>query len=870
MSGRYRLLFPLFFFPFIAVSQTAIRGNISDAESKNPVEGAVISIVDESNEVLSYGVSDRKGDFMLSVNSQSNTFRLVCRMLGYSDYSLSIENKTQEVLVALNPSAIELKEVTIKATPITIKEDTLAYSVSAFKTAGDRTIGDVLKKMPGIEVKPGGGIAYQGEPINKFYIEGLDLLENKYGIATNNVPVDAVLNVEVIENHQPVQSIKGMISSAQAAINLKLRDDKKARPVGGVRAGGGKSDEWNWLLEVFTLLATKKRQTIAMYKTNNTGLDIGMELNEQTLSMQDLQDPSSGLEKDLLLPSESGNPPIEQERYLFNKTHLASVNNLWKTGADRQFRININYLNDVQHENSSLRSEYFLPDSTLIVIEDNALKKKQQLFSGTLTYTDNSSSYFLENAFNWKIKQSENHSSVFTYSDSVEQDFHTPTTSFRNELKYLRKWGDRLWNINSYVSFTNQPEALTVYRDNAISRQNIDLYGFFTRNSSYYSWFWGRSSIRLNALMEASLNTVGTDLVSSLVTDSLASDFQSTALIFELSPAYTYKTEKSKLELTLPFRYQSIGYDNKRKSDGTQTTHYFLYNARISYSRTFHPFFSSRIAYHYLQNTGDYMDYLDSYTMKNYRNYFISSGVISLRKSHTLSLSLNYKNPLNNLFINAAAAYIPSESNKTAARRFVGEVYINSEILKDNRTNIWMGRFYLGKYFSHIKTNIGLTSDYHSSQLSRFQQDVLYPMEVNTLRTTISGNTKLSDWLTFVYRCNWVETASLIKGSGTSYQSSFTQIGQQFKTYVSLSKKLSFNLQLEHTYNEIGKDTSVDIFLANIAASYKLENVDFDLSWNNLFNKKEYAYSFFNGLETYMYRYAIRPMSVILTASFKY
>ena len=52
------------------------------------------------------------------------------------------------------------------------------------------------------------------------------VLENRYGVATNNVPVDAVQNVEVIENHQPIKSIKGMVSSAQAAINLKLKDDK--------------------------------------------------------------------------------------------------------------------------------------------------------------------------------------------------------------------------------------------------------------------------------------------------------------------------------------------------------------------------------------------------------------------------------------------------------------------------------------------------------------------------------------------------------------------------------------------------------------------------------------------------------------------
>ncbi|GHV22899.1 hypothetical protein FACS1894174_08150 [Bacteroidia bacterium] len=55
--------------------------------------------------------------------------------------------------------------------------------------------------------------------------------EQKYGIATNNVPVDAVSTVEVIENHQPVNMLKNMIASTKAAINIKLKKDRKIRPV---------------------------------------------------------------------------------------------------------------------------------------------------------------------------------------------------------------------------------------------------------------------------------------------------------------------------------------------------------------------------------------------------------------------------------------------------------------------------------------------------------------------------------------------------------------------------------------------------------------------------------------------------------------
>ena len=51
--------------------------------------------------------------------------------------------------------------------------------------------------MPGIEVLDDGKILYQGKPINKYYIEGLDLLEGKYNLANSNLPHKEVVKVQL-------------------------------------------------------------------------------------------------------------------------------------------------------------------------------------------------------------------------------------------------------------------------------------------------------------------------------------------------------------------------------------------------------------------------------------------------------------------------------------------------------------------------------------------------------------------------------------------------------------------------------------------------------------------------------------------------
>ncbi len=56
----------------------------------------------------------------------------------------------------VNEEAIELKEFSVKSEKIWGTGDTVNYVVDAFRDTTDVVIGDVLQKMPGIEVKESG------------------------------------------------------------------------------------------------------------------------------------------------------------------------------------------------------------------------------------------------------------------------------------------------------------------------------------------------------------------------------------------------------------------------------------------------------------------------------------------------------------------------------------------------------------------------------------------------------------------------------------------------------------------------------------------------------------------------------------------
>lgn len=130
------------------------------------------------------------------------------------------------------------------APPIRKRGDTLSYSVAEFQSEGNRSIGDVLKKIPGIDVNPNGEITYQGRPINRYYVENMNLLDGRYGLVNDNLPHGKVASVQVFENHQPVRAIASLQTSERAAINIKLKN--KVIKTGNFQYGlGYKPLLWN-------------------------------------------------------------------------------------------------------------------------------------------------------------------------------------------------------------------------------------------------------------------------------------------------------------------------------------------------------------------------------------------------------------------------------------------------------------------------------------------------------------------------------------------------------------------------------------------------------------------------------------------------
>lgn len=117
-----------------------------------------------------------------------------------------------------------LNEVILKAKKnIEIRGDTISYIVDGIKKEKDYTIEEVINRIPGVEIKENGQISYNNRIISHLYINGVDLLEGRYNIATKGIPADTVEEINIMKKHNHARIDKGITDSEDVAFNLKIK-----------------------------------------------------------------------------------------------------------------------------------------------------------------------------------------------------------------------------------------------------------------------------------------------------------------------------------------------------------------------------------------------------------------------------------------------------------------------------------------------------------------------------------------------------------------------------------------------------------------------------------------------------------------------
>ncbi|TYP99498.1 outer membrane beta-barrel protein [Tenacibaculum adriaticum] len=225
----------------ITNAQIKLSGVVKDSTG-NPLEMAnLIAINNNTKKLDSYGFTDSYGNYKLNLKKNA-TYSIKASYVGMKTSDLTIVTQESDLLKDI---ILELDETLdeveiISKMPVTVKGDTIVYNADSFKSGTEKKLGDVLKKLPGVEVNDDGEIQVEGKTVKKVMVEGKDFFDGDSKLAVKNIPANAIDKVEVLKNHSEVSQMSRVTDNEDnIVINLKLKEGKKNFWFGEVVAGVG-------------------------------------------------------------------------------------------------------------------------------------------------------------------------------------------------------------------------------------------------------------------------------------------------------------------------------------------------------------------------------------------------------------------------------------------------------------------------------------------------------------------------------------------------------------------------------------------------------------------------------------------------------
>ena len=846
---RHLIIILCCLFPFLAMAQMRITGTVTDKKG-DPLTGVILQVrSNNTNKMIRFGKTDNKGSFSIEANADSY---LEVSMLGFKKLRINSLSDKEPMRIVMQEEAVALKEVTVKASKVREHGDTLTYNVATFADQNDRNIGDVLSRIPGFEVnKQNGQIKFEGKPISKFYIEGLDMLGGKYGVATNSLPQGDVGSVQVMRNHQPIRVLEDFTYTDEAAVNIRMKEGAKSHWVTSFNGGAGISRHTGlWKFEGFGLRIRSDFQTMLTYKTNNTGQDISKETTS-LFSLDDLEDQS-----DYIQLSPPTTPNLAESRTLFNRSHAVTLNTLKRFNESSQMNVQIIYNNNRETAEGERQTVYYLPDGNRIIDNRKDYLQKDNEFYALMKYEHNSANQYLKNSlsgdFNWSRQWL---TEVGTANHN--QFARKPEYDIKDNLYIIRKYDNRLVSFYSNNRIISRPQSLSVdslYQHVSSQRYSTDTYAMGGIKL-------GRFSLSLKGGVNATLYRLESDLMGLSDTLGLLADNNRFSFArFYVEPRLTYKTRDINIELSPTTEYL---YEKYSKDDGH---HQMLFSPDLSIRWYVTPRLRLSLGGSSSLEPLDASRFYQSLILQDFQ--YINRGYAGYLHGHTHSIrgGITYNDALKALHTILSVSRTFSTSPYTPTRQFVGDYIILSAIEQESKSDSWQANLIASKGINLWNGVVNLRTLYLNSDASMLQNGIM--TDYNSQMLNVRTGLDLSIWKDMHLRYGLTFNQSRMQIQSMDYSLKTDGWKQDLSIVIPVSP-FTIDLRGEYYRNEITSGNYKDFFLADIKASYKSKRLDLTLSLNNLLNRDTYSYVITSDLTSSTSTNHIRGRELLLTAYYK-
>lgn len=831
----------------VVYSQNTYHGTVSDASGNNGIEDVTISLLNNKKNVFDYTYTGKDGKFKITTDSIPRFIMMNC--LGYERIVIAIDDFKNGGKYSLENKEFKIKEVRISSNRIREKADTIVYSVSGFQMPQDRTIADVLKKMPGIEVLPSGQIKFEDKAISKLYIDGVDLMGNRYALATNNVSKKVIKEVQVLRNHQAISVLRNKSFTDQAALNLVLVDEARYSYTGSVDIGAGYSqnNDFLWDMRLLGLLFGKKQQNLSLYKTNNIGENISNEVNVQN-KMSTIETPT--LEPILSFPS-IYIKGIDEQHYLQNKSHLFATNQLFKINNSSTIRGQFSYTRKLDNQTRDKSTTYFYPNEIITVIDDNNLRLELDSYNAEIDYQLNDKKQYIRNYTTASINNNNANNNVVSNNTPINSKTHTHPKTLSNLFQLICTYGtNKVLKILSNNSFQDSPQKLLVtpgLYDDILNNgkpyngfiQDVSLRNFYSNTVAEVQHKVAGFYMNLNVGIAYNYQKMSSELyckegesISSAPSDYFNNLSYTDTKIYA-TPSMQYKDQHWELKLNIPISYHQYRLNYKIDTDKEKMTRIWVEPVlNAIYDLDAYWRMSNTLTLNY--QVPDINELYINYIFTNYRNAFSGSGFYD-SKSLIYNCQLKYSNPLNGFFGSISGNITSKWQDKMLASYQDGILSSYEMFDKKHRDLSWNIRTRISKSFGWNKLFTAFTGSYGQYKTKNLLAEEVIPFHSDALTLALNASLQPSKFISIDANTKYLYSTLTSSITPNVYSESF-----QTNVSVNIFPTANWTFKCHNQLMQSKKPIYSSIYFLDLSSSYLWKKVEIELCINNLLNKRNF------------------------------
>lgn len=869
------ILFFLFIIGNFANAQF-INGNITD-DHGNPISSVSVLVKNQSTQLIEkFTTTKLNGQFQLDLSEVNDTIYLEVYKLGYEkEYQSIIKSDLKlenQINFILSKSNVQLKEVLIKSTkPFTIKDDTVNYNVNHYKSDLDKSIEDVLKKMPGITVEDNGTIKYKNKPIEKLLLDGDDLFGHQYTNGSKNISPDIIDQVQAIDNFEENPLLKNIKHTDQVALNLKLKKGM-ADVSFNFDLAGGIQDRIQAKGNELTVSNAIKNFTTISY--NNTGLNetpFDYFSGNSDVALSKIQENLG----ENLVSEKTFNSDVGTQRANNNKYWYGNTNTIFKISKATTIRLNFTALKDrIQYESSNL-TNYLFDENDLNFSELNEVIKRPTLYDLNVKLTwKNKTKSMIENDFVYRY----NHTTIdnlyeSNYRNNFQSRLYSKNNYLRNHFLYTEKINNKQsLQLYSQFSINEKPQEFTL-------SPGVDLLGLnqhITNTNQFSAFDKYFTSIGFNFYGRNSLGKYELNAIQSLVNNKLSSQIFQDNTIFEneyfnnmkydiinsaIEGKYTFVLGKLTWINSLKFK----NYWIKNKQDHL---YHLVFNPNVNLIYRFDPQNSLSFNYTADEKLPQDNNFYENYILVNHRTLRNNTDTFKLQKFQKFSLDFSNQSAYHQFTWRINSNYYINQNNLFSDIVIENDLTKVSTFILNTKNETFDASTSLEKYYYPLRSNFRLRLGYNWMN---------YQNRVNNsdLRTNINESFNVNFFVksSFNFPINFENNLTYLNNQnfteGFDQRFKFSSLSNSAKVLIKPSKSLFFNITWDYFKPNLDSKSEYHFLDTYMFFKPKKDNYTLYLKGANLLNNKTFEMKNISDYYNNFSSYSLNQRYILLGINFR-